>query len=120
MKLAFPFHMRTYHFTLRYDFERNGEPFIVGEELLEQVEVPLYTAFEGAITVAVSGSTAIFHCHIPAASVEVAVAQVVGALASLGLRPALQGVLGAPMASVNLPTVEMPAEDILGRPLETA
>ena len=112
--------MRTYHFTLRYDFECNGKPFMIGEKLLDRVEVPLFTAFEGAITVAVSGSTATFHCHIPAASVEIGVAQVVGALASLGLCSSHQGVLGVPKASINLSTVEMPTEDILGRELAAA
>ena len=106
--------MRTFDFTLRLDFEQHGKPFPIGEEFLDQVEEPLYDAFDGRITVAVSESTATLHCHIPADSIVIAVAQVVGALASLGYRSP-GGAISAAKASVLVSTVELPTEDILGR-----
>ncbi len=111
--------MRTFDFTLRLDFEHDGKSFVIGEAFLDHVEGPLYDAFDGRITVSVSESTATLHCHIPANSIAIAVAQVVGALASLGYR-SKGGASSAQKTSEFVSTVELPTEDILGRDLAIA
>lgn len=79
--------MQTFDFTVNLAFSnQKGEPVqLDGEKLIEDLADPLYEAFQGRVSPAVSESVLTFHCHFEQELSGTALMRVITVLFGIGL-----------------------------------
>ena len=75
-----------------YDFElyldaQDGRAALHADDLLDQVEQPLFEAFEGDVTPGMRGGVPVLYCSLDAESIESAIDRVAKTVIDLGLHP---------------------------------